>query len=81
MWAMSDRGVELMARKYVKSFIFYDEHETDIDTFINTWLDSKHEEVGKTIARFDVLDIKLAISHRGTTRTSFAMVIYTEMRL
>ena len=66
-----------MARKYLKSFLFLNEHQTDIDTIINSWLDSKHEEVGKTIARFEMLYIEPAV--RENTISLF--IIYTEMRL
>ena len=72
-----------MARKYVKSFIFYDEHETDIDTIINSWLDSKHEEVGKTIARFEMLYIEpIAMAETKNSVASISLfIIYTELRL
>ena len=72
-----------MTRKYLKTFIFTRERPTDMDFIINSWLDSKHEEVGKTIARFEMLYLEpITVAE---TKNSIAyislFIIYTEMRL
>ena len=86
MWAMSDRGVELMARKYVKTITVVEQTEFDneeVDVAINKWLNEKASEVGSTIARFEVLDISL--THVAETKNGvayiLALIVYTELRL
>ena len=76
MWIMSDRGVELM-RKYVKTFRFWEEDHKDIDQTVNSWIEEKHAQVGKTIARFEVLYVELT----STEDFVLVMVFYTEMKL
>ena len=70
-------------RKYVKSFVFVEGEDYDIDSRVNSWLDSKHDEVGKTIARFEMLYLEpITVAE---TKNSIAyislFIIYTEMRL
>jgi hypothetical protein len=83
MWAMSDRGVELMARKYVKTITVVEGDVEEVDVAINKWLNEKASEVGSTIARFEVLDIKLThvVETVNTSAYILALIIYTELRL
>jgi len=69
-------------RKYLKSFHGL-QSQDDIDGIVNSWLDSKHDEVGKTIARFEMLYLEpITVAE---TKNSIAyislFIIYTEMRL
>lgn len=70
-------------RKYVKSFVFFEGEDYDIDKTINSWLDSKHDQVGKTIARFEMLYIEpiTVVETENTTAYTTLFIIYTEMRL
>tara|TARA_R100001530_G_scaffold102258_1_gene71082 strand:+ start:734 stop:949 length:216 start_codon:yes stop_codon:yes gene_type:complete len=71
-----------MARKHLKTFMFYDEDSYHVDKDINSWLDDKAGQIGKTIARFEVLDIKLSTSNsKEYEYIVVAMIIYTELRL
>ena len=86
MWVMSDRGVGLMARKYVKPITVVEGSEYDnmeVDTVINKWINEKQDQVGKTIARFEVLDVNLThvVETVNTTAYILALIIYTELRL
>lgn len=83
---MSDRGVELMARKYVKTITVVEGSEYDnmeVDTVINKWINEKQDQVGKSIARFEILDVNL--THVAETKNNIAyilaLLVYTEMRL
>ena len=83
---MSDRGVELMARKYVKTITIRDTseyEESEVDAIINKWINEKQDQVGKTIARFEVLDVNLThvVETVNTTAYILALIIYTELRL
>ena len=70
-------------RKYVKSFEFFEGDDYDIDKTINSWLDSKHDQVGKTIARFEMLYIEpvAVVETENTSAYTTLFIIYTEMRL
>ena len=85
MWIMSDRGVELM-RKYMKSFIVRDTSEyehTEAEDLINKWLEEKYEQVGQTIANFEMLYVEPVHVPETTNTVAYVLllVIYTEMRL
>jgi uncharacterized protein YqfB (UPF0267 family) len=86
MWAMSVRGVELMARKYVKTITIRDTseyEESEVDDIINKWINEKQDQVGTTIARFEILDINLThvAETKNTVAYILALLVYTEMRL
>jgi len=72
-----------MARKYVKTFRFWEEDHREIDGTINEWIEVKHGLVGKTIARFELLDIKLTseVATSDTGAFVLVLIIYTEMRI
>ena len=86
MWAMSDRGVELMVRKYVKTITIIEGTEYDnleVDTVINKWINEKLDQVGKTITRFEILDISLThvVETDNSVAYILALIIYTELKL
>ena len=86
MWDMSVRGVELMARKYVKTITIVEGTEYDnveVDVTINKWINEKQDQVGKSIARFEVLDISLThvIETKNSIAYILALIVYTELRL
>ena len=70
-------------RKYVKSFVSVEGEDYDIDSRVNSWLDSKHDQVGKTIARFEMLYIEpvAVVETTNTSAYTTLFIIYTEMRL
>ena len=75
-----------MARKYVKTITIIEGSAYDmieVDVAINKWLNEKASEVGSTIARFEVLDIKLThvVETVNTSAYILALIIYTELRL
>ena len=83
---MSDRGVELMARKYVKTITIFEGTENDnedIDVAINRWLEEKYTQVGTTITNFEILDVKLThiVETKNTNAYMLALIIFTELRL
>ena len=62
-------------RKHLKTFMFYDEHQIDIDTVINSWLN----EIQNEQSIFDVLDIKVSTSYSKEYEYIITvMIIYTE---
>tara|TARA_Y100000310_G_scaffold331205_1_gene404359 strand:- start:1910 stop:2152 length:243 start_codon:yes stop_codon:yes gene_type:complete len=79
-------------RKYMKTFVVSDtseyesggimDHE-ESETQINKWLEEKYEQVGKTIANFEMLYVEPV--HVPKTPNTLAyvllLVIYTELRL
>ena len=66
-----------MVRKYIKTFRFWEDNHNKIDQTVNSWIEEKHAQVGKTITRFEVLYVEL------TSAEDFVlvMVFYTEMKL
>ena len=73
-------------RKYIKSFIIRDTSEyecVNAEDYTNKWLEEKYEQVGKTIANFEMLDIKLVNVPETTNTVAYVLVLvtYTEMRL
>jgi len=73
-------------RKYMKSFIVRDTSEyesTESETQINKWLEEKYEQVGKTIANFEMLYVEPVHIPETTNTVAYILllVIYTEMRL
>ena len=66
-----------MVRKYIKTFRFWEDDHKEIDQTVNSWIEGKHAQVGKDIARFEVLYVEL------TSAEDFVlvMVFYTEMKL
>jgi hypothetical protein len=72
-----------MARKYIKTIIMVEGSESETDYIINKWLEEKYEQVGKTIANFEMLDISLthSVETQNTSAHILALIIYTELRL
>ena len=73
-------------RKYMKSFTVRDTSEyeyTESETQINKWLEEKYEQVGKTIANFEMLYVEPVHIPETTNTVAYILllVIYTEMRL
>ena len=64
-------------RKYVQTFRFFKEDHINIDPMVNSWIEEKHTQVGKTIARFEVLDVELTSSEDVV----LVILFYTEMKL
>ena len=66
-----------MVRKYIKTFRFWEDNNNKMDQTVNSWIEEKHAQVGKDIARFEVLYVEL------TSAEDFVlvMVFYTEMKL
>ena len=75
-----------MARKYMKSFIVRDTSEceyTESEDLINKWLEEKYEQVGQTIANFEMLYVEPVHVPETTNTVAYTLllVIYTELRL
>lgn len=72
-----------MARKYIKTIIMVEGSESETDYIINKWLEEKYEQVGKTIANFEMLDISLthSVETQNTSAHILALIVYTELRL
>ena len=73
-------------RKYVKSFIVRDTSEyeyTESEDLINKWLEEKYEQVGQTIANFEMLYVEPVHVPETTNTVAYTLllVIYTELRL
>ena len=72
-----------MARKYIKTIIMVEGSESETDYIINKWLEEKYEQVGKTIANFEMLYVEPVHIPETTNTVAYILllVIYTEMRL